>query len=77
MVFHLFAGLTCVVTGAVAIASSKRHGRHPRSGDVYYWSLSVVFASATGLAGIQWTHDAHLSRWRRSATGLVGPVGGD
>lgn len=60
LVFHVFAGLTCVVTGAVAITSPKGRGRHPRLGDVYYWSLSVVFASATGLAGIRWTHDAHL-----------------
>lgn len=60
LVFHVFAGLTCVVTGAVAIISPKRRGRHPWFGDVYYWSLSVVFASATGLAGIRWSHDAYL-----------------
>lgn len=60
LVFHILAGLTCVVTGLVAITASKRRGRHPRFGTIYYWSLAVVFGSATGLAGIRWDHDAHL-----------------
>lgn len=60
LVVHVFAGLTCVIAGGVAIASRKRRGRHPWFGAVYYWSLSVVFASATGLAGIRWEHDAYL-----------------
>ena len=29
---HIAAGLTCVVTGAVAALSPKRPGRHPRLG---------------------------------------------
>jgi len=60
LVFHVLAGLTCVITGLVAITSQKRPGRHPRFGGIYYWSLSVVFASATGLAAIRWQHDAYL-----------------
>ncbi len=60
LVLHVLAGLTCVVTGLVAIVSQKRPGRHPRFGRIYYWSLSIVFASATGLAVMRWEHDAYL-----------------
>jgi hypothetical protein len=60
LVVHVLAGFTCVITGLVAITSKKRPGRHPRFGTIYYWSLSVVFASATGLAGMRWQHDAYL-----------------
>jgi hypothetical protein len=60
LVLHVLAGLTCVLTGVVAITGKKRRGRHPRFGTVYYWSLAVVFASATGMAGIRWEHDSYL-----------------
>ena len=42
---HIFAGLICVVTGAVALVSKKRRGRHPWFGRVYYASLSIVFVT--------------------------------
>jgi len=57
---HVVAGLTCVVAGAVAMRSPKRPGRHPRFGDIYYWSLSVVFVTATGMAAMRWEHDSYL-----------------
>jgi hypothetical protein len=57
---HIAAGLTCVVTGAVAALSPKRPGRHPRLGTLYYRSLSVVFASAAWLAALRWPQDAYL-----------------
>lgn len=60
LVVHVSAGLTCVVTGAIAMLSKKRHGRHPLFGEIYYWSLFVVFVSMSGLAGLRWEHDAHL-----------------
>jgi hypothetical protein len=60
LVVHVLAGLTCVITGLVAMTSKKRRGRHPRFGTIYYWSLSIVFASATGLAAMRWQHDAYL-----------------
>jgi hypothetical protein len=60
LVLHVPAGLTSVVTGAVAAASPKRPGRHPRFGTVYYWALAVVFVSATGMALLRWTEDRHL-----------------
>jgi hypothetical protein len=57
---HVVAGLICVIAGAVAMLSSKRVGRHPSAGSVYYWSLVVVFASMTLLAILRWPHDIHL-----------------
>jgi hypothetical protein len=66
MVFHVFlachiaAGLTCVITGIVAMLSKKQPGRHPQFGTVYYWSLAVVFVTATGMAVERWSQDYHL-----------------
>jgi hypothetical protein len=60
LLLHVPAGLTSVVTGAVAAVSKKRRGRHPRFGTIYYWALAVVFVSATGMAVLRWTEDRHL-----------------
>ena len=34
LLVHIPAGLTCVVTGAVALLSRKQRGRHPAFGEV-------------------------------------------
>jgi predicted ferric reductase len=60
LLFHVPAGLTSVITGAIAAVSKKRRGRHPRFGTIYYWALAVVFVSATGMAALRWTEDRHL-----------------
>lgn len=60
LAIHIAAGLSCVVTGAVAALARKRAGRHPRFGTIYYWGLGVVFGSATILAVIRWERDRHL-----------------
>ena len=36
LVAHIVAGLTCVVTGALAATAPKRPGRHPVAGTIYY-----------------------------------------
>jgi hypothetical protein len=58
--FHVVAGLVCVVTGAVAMLSDKRPGRHPRFGTIYYWSLSIVFVTMTVLSFMRWAENSHL-----------------
>ncbi len=58
--FHVLAGLVCVVTGAVAMLSVKRPGRHPSFGTIYFWFLLAVFASATALSVVRWAEDYHL-----------------
>lgn len=57
---HVLVGLVCVIAGAVAMLSPKRSGRHPIFGTIYYWSLVVVFVSATGLSVVRWAEDYHL-----------------
>jgi hypothetical protein len=57
---HVLFGLSCVITGVVAMVSRKGPGRHPRSGTIYYYYLSIVFASATVLSALRWAEDYHL-----------------
>ena len=57
---HVVAGLTCVISGASAMLSAKRSGRHPAAGTVYFWSLVVVFGSMAILSILRWPHDSHL-----------------
>lgn len=57
---HILLGLTCVVTGAVAMLSRKRAGHHPRNGTVYFWCLAGIFLTATSLAAVRWHQDYHL-----------------
>jgi uncharacterized membrane protein HdeD (DUF308 family) len=57
---HIVLGLACVVTGAIAILSRKRAGRHPHNGTIYFWCLAGVFLTAAGLAAVRWAEDYHL-----------------
>ncbi len=57
---HIAAGLTCVLTGTLAATAPKRPGRHTLSGRVFFWSLAVVFASSTTMAGLRLVEDWHL-----------------
>jgi hypothetical protein len=57
---HIAAGLTCVVSGALAMTAAKRTGRHTVAGTVYLWSLMVVVASATTMAVLRIAEDWHL-----------------
>jgi hypothetical protein len=58
--FHILLGLACTVTGIVAMLSDKRAGRHPKYGTIYYWCLTAVFVTASGLAAVRWAEDYHL-----------------
>jgi uncharacterized membrane protein len=60
LAIHVVAGLTCVLTGLVAMLSLKGSGRHPRFGTLYYWNLAVVFVSMTVLSAMRWAEDYHL-----------------
>lgn len=40
--------------------TSKRAGRHPAAGAVYYWSLVVVFLSMAALSILRWPANTHL-----------------
>ncbi len=76
LAIHVAAGLTCVVTGAVAALSRKGRPVHVRVGRGYFWSVCVVFGTALVLAGLRWPHDVHLAALGTVsfATALVGYV---
>ena len=57
---HIAAGLTCVLTGALAATAPKRSGRHPTAGRIFFWSLAVVAASSTTMALLRFAQDWHL-----------------
>jgi hypothetical protein len=57
---HILLGLACVISGAMAMLSAKRPGRHPRNGTIYFWCLGGVFLTAASLAAVRWAHDYHL-----------------
>jgi hypothetical protein len=57
---HVLAGLTAVVTGAVAALARKGGPRHIRAGRWYYRAITVLFATATVLAAMRWRQDYYL-----------------
>jgi hypothetical protein len=57
---HVLAGLTAVVTGAVAALVRKGSPRHIRAGRWYYRAITVVFVTATVLAALRWRQDYYL-----------------
>lgn len=68
---HVALGLTAVATGAVAMLSPKRRGRHPTAGTVYFWALAGVFATASGLAAVRWAEDRVLFALATLSLGLA------
>jgi len=60
LVVHIAAGLVCVITGAIALLSLKQRSRHPRFGEMYFWGLGVVFATATVMAAMRWDQSGYL-----------------
>ena len=57
---HVLAGLTAVVTGAIAALVRKGSPRHIRAGRWYYRAITVVFVTATVLAALRWRQDYYL-----------------
>ena len=57
---HVAAGVIAAGAGVIAMLSKKGPGRHPSSGTVYFWSLSVVFITMTVLSALRWAEDYHL-----------------
>jgi hypothetical protein len=57
---HVLFGLTCVVSGAVAMLSTKTPGHHPTAGTIYFWSLAATIAVTTALSITRWVEDYQL-----------------
>jgi hypothetical protein len=71
---HVIAGLTAVVTGAVAAFSRKGGRRHIWAGRCFYGAITVVFATATALSIMRWRHDYYL--FVLGAVAFAGSTGG-
>jgi hypothetical protein len=57
---HVAAGLTAVITGAIAALTRKGSPRHVRVGRWFYRAIAVVFLTATALTIMRWRQDYHL-----------------
>jgi len=57
---HVTAGLTAVISGAIAALSRKGSPRHIGAGRWFYRAITVVFATATALAIMRWRQDYYL-----------------
>ena len=60
LALHVLAGLTAVLTGAIAALARKGSPQHIRAGRWFYRAITVVFATATALAAIRWRQDYDL-----------------
>lgn len=57
---HALFGPAAVVTGVVAMLSSKGRGRHSNFGRTYFWWLFGVFVTMSTLSFIRWAANYHL-----------------
>src|SRR5262249_36046555 len=57
---HIPLGLICVVLGLTAMLSKKGRGRHSTCGQIYFWCLLALTASATYLSIARWAENRHL-----------------
>jgi hypothetical protein len=57
---HVIAGLTAVVTGAIAAVARKGSPRHIRAGRWFYGAITVIVATATALSVMRWRQDYYL-----------------
>jgi hypothetical protein len=60
LVVHIAAGLTAVMTGAIAALTRKGSAQHVRVGRWFYRAIAVVFLTATALSIMRWRQDYHL-----------------
>ena len=57
---HIVAGLTAIITGAIAALTRKGSPRHVRAGRWFYRAITVVFFTAAALTILRWRQDYHL-----------------
>lgn len=60
LALHIIAGLTAVLTGAIAALARKGSPRHIRAGRWFYRAITVLFATATVLSAMRWRQDYYL-----------------
>ncbi|SMC60274.1 hypothetical protein SAMN05660733_00702 [Lentzea albidocapillata] len=71
IVGHVLLGLMATITGAAAMLSPKRAGRHPRRGLFYLAGLTGVALTGSVIAMSDWTHLWHLATLGAAAAALA------
>jgi lysylphosphatidylglycerol synthetase-like protein (DUF2156 family) len=61
LAIHVLAGLTAVISGILAATARKQRGRHTRTGTIYYWAITAVFATAAAMTAIRPARDWYLA----------------
>lgn len=60
IVIHIVFGLTCVISGLIAMLSKKTKGRHSKAGKTYYWGMTCLFITVVITSIMRWPHNIHL-----------------
>ncbi|WP_231687874.1 DUF2306 domain-containing protein [Bacillus sp. FJAT-27251] len=60
LIMHILTGAVCLVSGLIAMASSKKKGRHTAAGEIYHGAYVLVFISAVVMSIIHWEESAYL-----------------
>lgn len=60
IVLHIVLGLTCVVSGIVAMFSQKGQKAHTRAGKVYFAGMTALFVTVILTSIMRWPYDTHL-----------------
>ena len=68
---HIPLALACVMSGGVAMLSTKGRGWHSRSGTVYFWCMGGVAVTTALLGYMRWAEDYVLFMLGALAFGLV------
>jgi len=60
VVIHIVLGLTCVISGVVAMVSNKTKGTHSKAGRLYYRGMTALFITVIITSVMRWPHNIHL-----------------
>jgi hypothetical protein len=60
IVFHIILGLTCALSGIVAMLSKKGQKTHIRAGKIYFIGMSTLFITIVVTSLQRWPYDIHL-----------------
>jgi uncharacterized membrane protein len=54
---HVALAMVCVISGVIAMLSTKGRGWHSQAGTVYFWCMSGVLVTTVLLAYLRWAED--------------------
>ena len=60
LLVHVLLAIICVISGIIAMLAKKQIGIHSKVGNMYYYSIWMVFITASILAALRWREDYYL-----------------